>query len=461
MPFNIVDVKTGTLVRVGVDIVEFDTADEATAYAKARTLAYGHKYKIKAAVIDDSKWIAREQQRMNTTYIRVPFADTVWFFAGLGRYTASDLGATYRHLVPVIGVTKTHFPHVSMSNKSMLAYTESSEKGAKDVQTQIKPGAYLSKYFSYVLSPDEIADLVRDWQCRYADCELKYARTPADIVRIYQNGPRSCMSGAADEYSTHVKGGYLHPCEVYGQSEAFHGDLTMAYLEGKNGISARCLVWEEKKQFGRIYGDSTLLYRELQALGYTQGVFNGARIAKIKVGTAKHQAFLMPYIDGWSYVMEQPDHFVLKLESDVPLADRRKVRMVCSANTNGRTEGGNEYICAGCEDEVSEDEVRHVPGHDTYCRYCYEENFIYCERLCRDMEREGSDQVVVRRTKRRSGNIDWIEQTWCAQAIEDFAFQCPVDGAYFANDLAVFLDDGRKISLRAQEAMTRAAETVS
>jgi len=145
MPFNIVDVESGTLVRYCNRLLEYDTPEEATVRAKELAAKHpGHKYKINAAAVDDSKWVAREQARMNDgTYVPVPWSGILWWYAATGLYTASQLRGAYDHLLPVLNICKTHFAHVSMSNKAMLSYTESSEKGVKDIQTQIKPGAYL------------------------------------------------------------------------------------------------------------------------------------------------------------------------------------------------------------------------------------------------------------------------------------------------------------------------------
>jgi hypothetical protein len=461
MPFNIVDVESGTLIRYRNKLLEYETPEEATAVAKAQAAKHpGLKFKIKAVAIDDSKWIAREQARIdNGTYVGVPFAGHVWFYAGEGRYTKEQLDYSYgkgNPYVAVIGVIKNHFPHVSMTNKQMLSYTESSEKGAKDIQTQIKPGAYLTKFFGGVVSADAIAIHVRDWQRRFADVELKFARTPEDIVRVYQHGPNSCMSGAADGYATCTKGKnakYLHPCEVYGKSDdgGFIGDLTVAYLESKYGVTCRCLVWEDKQQYGRIYGDSTLITRELQALGYQPGTFEGARIAKI-VLDQKYRTYLMPYIDGWSRVLERPDHFVLSTGRELSSTEQRKASWFNCCNTSGNSGAKSPlYHCAGCDDEYETDTLHSVAGHGRYCPTCYDETFFYCERL--DLEcliEDGFEQVVVRGAKLRSGNgYHWYEQRWCTQAVKANAFKCPVDGAYFYNVLGVKQDDGTIISQRA------------
>lgn len=456
MAFNVIDVETGTLVRFQrkQGIAQFDTTARATAYAKRKSVKDGKKYKIRAATLDDTAWIAREQRRMDDgTYVKVPFTSYAWYRAGLGTYTKEQLEYSYGKNTPcvaLIGTTKHHFPHVSMSNKTMLAYTESSEKGARDIQTQIKPGAYLAKFFGSVLSPGEITDFVNDWKRRYQECTLKFARTPAGIVHIYQNSPRSCMSGEAQEYHGRTADGeYHHPCEVYGLP---HSDLTLAYLEGKNGVMSRCLVWEAKKEYGRIYGDPNLITRELHALGFKQTCFLGAKLGKILLDK---RVYLMPYVDSWSRVLECPDHFLLATEAPKPAAGEKpaKAWWFCCGNTHGNTHGNtgdyNEqyYTCVECDDEVSADDVLRVPGHGYYCRSCYEANYIYCGMLGRYLPREGSEEVC---TSFRYGQ--WLHQTWSAEAIAQHAFRCPIDGALYANAHKV-QHDGQTISRRAYEAM--------
>jgi hypothetical protein len=66
--------------------------------------------------------------------------------------------------------------------------------------------------------------------------------------------------------------------------------------------------------------------------------------------------------------------------------------------------------------------------------------------------RDGSEEVVYRRYVGRTTGVHWQTQQWCANAVLDDAFQCPIDGAWFSNDLAVE-HEGQTISRRAYEAM--------
>jgi predicted RNA-binding Zn-ribbon protein involved in translation (DUF1610 family) len=443
MAFNVVDVETGTLIRFQrkAGLAEFKTPSRAIAYAKKRGEKDGRKYKIKAIVADDGAWIKREQDRMANGYVRTPFDNTVWYNAALGRYTERQLHGAYEHLIPLIGIAKNHFAHVSLGNKSMLAYTESAEKGARDIQTQIKPGAYLAKYFSSVLTPDDISALVNEWQRLYADVTLKFARTPSDIVHIYRNGPRSCMSGSAQEYATRdQKGEYHHPCEVYGQP---HSDLTLAYIDGKGGVSARCLVWEERKQYGRIYGSATLLERELINLGYKIDSFEGARLAKIP---AQRGYYVMAYVDGCTEVFDAGDHFVIA--NDRVSNRRKKGELWVPANfTNGcvPTKEAVVYTCTACDEDIEPGEERIYQGSH-YCQDCYDEHFFRCDYYGGDYRRsEGMETVYC-----RSGNR-WVTRIWSRHAVERGAFFCPVEKAYFRLAYRYVRDDGTVISTMARD----------
>lgn len=442
--FHVIDVETGTVVRLlrTKQVAEFREPKRASAYAKKRGLKDGKKYKIKA-VVEDTAWIDRETARSRDgTYVPVPFIHEVWYRAALGVYSAHDLGGPnsgYAKLIPLIGSIKHHFPHVSMTNKTMLAYTESPEKGARDIQTQIKPGAYLTKYFGSWLSAEDITRQVNNWQRIYADAELHFARTPEDIVAVYMSGPNSCMSGQPENYSGRDSTGvYHHPCEAYGQP---HSDLTLAYIKGRNGVSSRTIVWEDKKLYGRVYGDSTLLARELKALGYRQAhgyKFDGAKVAKIDITRSRkstERVYVMPYIDGANYVLDSGDHFLLDPRNG---HGNRKETWVCCNNTNGTSMG--EYFemfeCTDCGDEFDQRDAR-THNMEPYCSTCFNERFAICARLGCYAPRNEMVEVLVR--SRAGGHHP---QQWCQEAVRQDAIMCPVMERLYSTRSCVCLGDG-------------------
>src|SRR5690606_7560176 len=111
------------------------------------------------------------------------------------------------------------------------------------------------------------------------------AATPDDIENVYLKGPNSCMSHDLSEFSSPE-----HPTRVYGDS-----DLQVAYIVNSSGnISARVLVWPEKKLYGRIYGDEDRMSDMLEEAGYERGDLDGARIRRIPI---RDRQYVMPYLD--------------------------------------------------------------------------------------------------------------------------------------------------------------------
>src|SRR5690242_12865003 len=52
---------------------------------------------------------------------------------------------------------RDHYVHVSASDPKLLAYTQDADKGRRNIQTPVKPGRYLTRYFSDALTPKQIA----------------------------------------------------------------------------------------------------------------------------------------------------------------------------------------------------------------------------------------------------------------------------------------------------------------
>src|SRR5690606_21500489 len=117
------------------------------------------------------------------------------------------------------------------------AYTPSEDFGMQDRQVRMMPGRYLKKYFSDVLSPEDIQYWALEWANRFAPVDMEIATTPDEIEYVYTNGPRSCMSYDPSEYSSSC-----HPVRVYGNS-----DLAVAYIRNASGaVVGRALIWPSK-----------------------------------------------------------------------------------------------------------------------------------------------------------------------------------------------------------------------
>ena len=228
-------------------------------------------------------------------------------------------------------IHKLHFVHKSTKNPDLLAYTPDNNKGMRDIQVMIKPGKYLQRYFSEILTEKEIL-FYSEWQATgtrkssYQSCEVKFAATAEEIEFVYLNGPSSCMSCPIKDFGTDYRLP-AHPTTVYAA-----GDLQIAYMEfpenhSKSGrICARALVWPDKKVYSRVYPTTNMYVRDgftsedesiaarqaftlkLRALGYEEGSLQGAKLLKIKIRSDK---YLMPYLDKEYYFRDAGKHFVI------------------------------------------------------------------------------------------------------------------------------------------------------
>jgi hypothetical protein len=238
-----------TAIRTCLNLVSVDAA-----FPWVEACEVGH-----AIDAESLPWRQREEARFLTgAYAPLPWADK---------------------LPPI----PDHYAHLSTANAGLIAFTDTPEKAAADIQTPIKPGRYLARFYPN-LAPHEVRDL-QELMPRAA--MLHFAVTADDIERIYVTGPQSCMSHELPHFD-----GPCHPVRVYGDS-----DLQLAYITNTAGVpTARALIWPEKKRHGRIYGHESLLAQALESAGYESSELTGARIRRIPVDGDAAQV-VMPYID--------------------------------------------------------------------------------------------------------------------------------------------------------------------
>jgi hypothetical protein len=172
------------------------------------------------------------------------------------------------------------------------------------------------------------------------------------------------MSQAADHYSS-----FVHPVRVYGDS-----DLSLAYLtdlDDSERITARALVWNNKKRHGRIYGDEHRMQRALEIAGFSQGDFLGARIRNI-LDDRKKDTYVMPYLDH--------EQQVTKIDSDWLMIDSNG--SIHATQTNGLAVEGTE--CESCGDMEDAGSLREVYTRQTrvrhWCAHCADDNAFRCEQ---------------------------------------------------------------------------------
>jgi hypothetical protein len=380
------------LNREGKPLVYDNGTDAATvARLAGQGLCYDLYYdevKCQPRRLSSDAWKARELGRFaDGTYIPLPWAE-----------------------LPTHSLTADHFAHVSTEDGAKIAYTQDANKGAGDIQTRVKPGKYLAQFYGHVFDAPTIARMAAEFSVQYGDSILlQFAHTSEEIERVYVNGPHSCMQYPASHFESSV-----HPCTIYAA-----GDLAIAYIERDGNITARALVWPDKKLYGRIYGDECRLGDLLESASYVSGDLDGARMLRIEEGSG----FVCPYIDGSQSARDDGKHLILGGSG------------VNGGNQNGLS--GSSIRCTDCGDGVDDDNCQSDDDGNSYCEHCYNEAFGYCEHTEESCPRGGMQEVIIERRNGRRG-----VQCWGQYAIENDATECEGNGSLYHNDLMIELADG-------------------
>lgn len=322
-------------------------------------------------------WREREYMRFSSgEYIDLP-----WTYRGRVRVNSSGV-AVWRYPTEDEQTTLgDHYAHLSIKHPGLIAYTPSDEHGHSDRQITIKPGRYLEQFYGEIFSKENRDRLVAEIKALTGD--LRIARSTADVIRVYRNGPDSCMSHGNDSYETND----IHPVSVYGES-----DLGVAYLGELDDVRARCIVWPERKLYGRLYGDDALTAL-LRNNGYThRSTFGGARVRVIRVDGSRGR-YVMPYIDAAESVDLVRDSdakgtswFVLNDDDDGEycckdtdgVTYKLEKPIYCARCGDNRVENDGDK-CSDCDDLISCDSCDrsmssddgYGHGDSTLCERCY------------------------------------------------------------------------------------------
>jgi len=337
----------------------------------------------------DPDWRKRERNRFRDgTYKKPPW----------DKYILEAL----EHVCP------DHFLHVSLKDPSKVSFTETAKKGEIDRQSApMSAGRYLQRYArnrSWGSSgpvPAETdppfldAAMIRQLNAQMLPVDaLKIGSTADDFEYVYKHGPNSCMSGETRMFDSSI-----HPVRIYAA-----GDLQIAYLEPeKELVSARVLIWPERKVYGRMYGDEHRLENLLQQLGYKRGDLTGAKLLRVVEG----DHFVAPYIDYHYHMEDRGDHCVIS-EHGIRCDD-----------TRGFAVRGSE--CSHCGDFYDDDEISEFEG-DSWCEGCLDTNTMYCA---------GFDER--RRDHEEWGYVIGVG-TVCEEYFETYCYQCEKTGNAYLSE---------------------------
>jgi hypothetical protein len=381
--FIVVELKKDEVVPVyGSDgqLLKFTTGKEAQSYA-ATLITGGRKFQPRR--VKDDGWQDREAKRFTSKeYQELPWSTHRW----------------WREHQKIHGL---HFPHVSTKNSvGLMAFTETEEKGSADIQTAIKPGKYLERYFGSILDLHIIRDLCTIFSNKFEDNVLIYAEDEDEFEQIYTSGPSSCMSHELSKYTSHI-----HPVRVYAA-----GDLKLVYMKRDGRIVARTLVWPEKKMYTRIYGDSGRIEPLLRKEGFHKGTPFGAKLQRVicfenKARKSGQRAFVLPHIDDANHVVDKGDHLLIGGEGISQKGDT--VVKCVGAN------GVSEWLSTQC--------------------FCCQREFPTSQTLAM-LDGDGE----------RSGFVCFS----CLETAKDKVFKCPVSGYAFRIEHGVRMFDGTYMWLR-------------
>jgi len=342
-------------------------------------------------------WQEREQRRMHrwnlnpAVYQSPPWEGEVW-------WTSSP-------------VMWTHFAHASGCDPSKLAYTMNAEKGVADIQTRIKPGKYLNKYFGEgrlafniltgewfkpstplpaILSSIQISHWASEYAKNFESFKLKVETTAEGIARAYSCGPRSCMT----DKTQWIDGVERAVVEAYAT-----GDIGVAWLptpDGK-GVRSRAVVNIQAKTFCTIYGDPPRFETALRESGFSRSpaALVGCRMHLMRIDGS--DSIMLPWIDGESNVRLDGEYVVIDPYGDI-----------CCDSTEGAV---GTIICESCRESCSENELCHISGVDqVWCESCRQDTFFceHCELIFSD--------------DNYGGNIS--DESWCTDCVTGDAFSC-------------------------------------
>jgi hypothetical protein len=397
--YEVADVASPTIYPVSMPYLTRSAAEAYLSRVMGRDVYYGPQAAAGRYIVREVDWKRREQRWFDEGHYDAPvWSREPWW---LNNRT----------------IHGEHYVHVSLDDPAMLAFTENADKGQRDIQTRLKPGKYLKRFFGDILSDAQVT-FYAEWQAKgerpAANDDLLFASTQDEIVEVYQDGPSSCMRD-------------MDCVRVYAA-----GDLAVAYLSNElNGVYARALCWPERKVYGRVYpddGNGEALIASLRSKGYVSlrekpDGFDGARLLALE-GDEGEECYVMPYLDNSMMVTLNGNHFTMHRQGDFD-----------AQNTHGYINLRDLYgYCDRCDDSIwsSDDAVTVLLGQGSYngvtwCQNCADDNTFWCEAT----EETYADSVGCTSCDGRTVADFWAESN---------ASYCDYTGEWTENDVVEMFD---------------------
>lgn len=371
----------------------------------------------------DQKWDAKTTEEMGKKLADRMHVNEFNFWLAreyLRTCSALDINYVAPRFIETLNETRPdlmwHFVHMSAEEPGMLAYTPSVAYGIADRQVRVKPGRYLTQFFSNHFTVSRIKQMAD--ACNPAQMTV---HDHTHIVRIYSDNlaPSSCMAGTS--FDCDLDG--HHPCEAYEND-----DWGIAVLTQGDYIVARALVCFHNKgdtqgRFVRTYGNlADTLAQKLKDAGYyyTDEWPNGARLEKIECSGG----YVAPYLDGdVQAVHDKGEYFVVASRGNIYFG-----------NSCGYTDD-NRVRCSYCDERVSEDDTVETACGNTICQYCADNYY----QLAYTSHRYRGHQSYVRENDAIEINGEYYLDD--ADVLEFHGMhQCGCDGKWYHEDDMVEVD---------------------
>jgi hypothetical protein len=310
--------------------------------------------------------------------------------------------------------TRLHFVHISEEDPLQIAYADSLDKLMADRWTRTKPGRYLTKFFDHVLDENQIRTWTERVQAMAAPADLKFAASddPDEWVRVYANGPSSCMAG---DSSVRV---YAHDKSV----------LRLAYLTSGNTITARCIVREDTKEYIRPYPNTTssentrwhMAMRErLESQGYTHGGMGDVLLAAERVNRWDN-SYVCPYIDSGNdihmsaslVVRDGKEYLLLSRDGD------------WDAQQTDGVLNGRQCTCPDCGDSYDDDDdfIYIESRGDSICQDCVDRYYTPAYVSRHNQEYVSNDDVIYCESDGENYHMEYANQAdiYCCEVTGDW-----------------------------------------
>lgn len=231
----------------------------------------------------------------------------------------------------------------------------------KEKKCSMKLGRFLKKLSFPDAEVRDYSSRLRAIVKQMQGASITLATTKEEILRVYQEGPHSCM-----QYSQAVR--------VYAGP-----DTAVAYVEIEGKILARTVVVTNEdigKQWVRIYGNSDLIVPLLLKEGFVKGSLEGCHLSKEE----DSYEIVCPYLDDGMQVTVHDDSLEISKYGEWSGGSQSGYLGMCT--------------CDDCDTPVSEDNICYSEHLDQrLCESCYDECHVYVDGYTYHIEDENIREV--------------------------------------------------------------------